>query len=42
MIFSASRSGGFDNVMEAGGAWDRLMREEGEIAAARERRRVHL
>ena len=41
MIFSASRSGGFDDVMEAGGAWDRLMREEGEIAAARERRRVN-
>jgi hypothetical protein len=41
IIFSANRSIGFDNVMEAGGAWDRLMREEGEIAAARERRRVN-
>jgi hypothetical protein len=41
IVFSANRSIGFDNVMEAGGAWDRIMREEAEIAAARERRRVN-
>jgi hypothetical protein len=41
IIFSANRSIGFDDVMEAGGAWNRLMREEDEIVAARERRRVN-
>jgi hypothetical protein len=41
IIFSANRSIGFDDVMEAGGAWDRLMREEREIEAARERRRAN-
>jgi hypothetical protein len=41
MIFSANRSIGFDDGMEAGGAWDRLMREEREIEAARERRRAN-
>jgi len=28
IVFSANRSIGFDDVMEGGGAWDRLMREE--------------
>ena len=41
IIFRANRSIGFDNVMEAGGAWDRIMAEEAEIAAARERRMVN-